>query len=306
MTNAGEGESSRLRIGGWLSEAEAEQVEAVSGEVRPPTGMTGTFDPDTWDSTPADVRDGPTFQSDDSWDGALDADEDERYRGRRRIGGPAGRLWIAIAFVLVGLGAAVAIPLALSLSSGNDAPPDPSSPAVAVNVPPSSEGSASPTATPGPSVSPSPSQPTTVAAPPFRPATYEAEAGTTKREGSARVRPTPGASGRKVVNRIGDWSDSDTSEANNGTLTFTEVRVPAAGTYTLAVYYAFLEEDPTRSMLITVNQSASRNVTVARPEGCCQSSVKISITLKKGVNTIRFSNSDGPAPAIDRILISQN
>ena len=156
------------------------------------------------------------------------------------------------------------------------------------------------------SPSPSPSQPTTVAAPPFRPVTYEAEAGTTKREGSARVRPTPGASGRKVVNRIGDWSDSETSEANNGTLTFTAVTVPAAGTYTLAVYYTFLEEDPTRSMLITVNQSAPRNVNVARPAGCCQSNVTISITLKKGVNTIRFSNSDGPAPAIDRILISQN
>ncbi len=135
--------------------------------------------------------------------------------------------------------------------------------------------------------------------------TYEAEARTNTREGSARIRNTQGASGRKLVNRIGDWSDSEASEANNGTLTFTDVTVPAAGTYTVAVYFAFLEEDSTRSMVITVNQAAPRNVTVSRPDTCCESSVTLSIRLDKGPNTIRFSNSEGPAPAVDRIRISR-
>ena len=304
MTNAGEGDNSRLRIGGWLPETEADHVDAVNGELLPPSMASAAIEEDVWDPAPDAVRDRPTFESDDSWDAALDSDAGaETYRGRRRLNAPTTRIWLAIAFVLLGLGAAVAIPMALSLSSDDDARPGVSSPAVAANVPPSLEGSASPTTTPEPSGSPSPSRPTTVQ--PFGPVTYEAEARTATREGSARVRNTQGASGRKVVNRIGDWSDSETSEANNGTLTFTDVMAPAAGTYTLAVYYAFLEEDPTRSMLITVNQNAPRNVNVARPEGCCQSSVKISIALKKGANTIRFSNSDSPAPAVDRILISR-
>ena len=82
------------------------------------------------------------------------------------------------------------------------------------------------------------------AAAPFTSATYEAEASSNTRGGSARVRNAHGASGKKIVNRIGDWTDSELTEASNGTLSFNVVTVPADGRYTLTVFYTFLEDDP--------------------------------------------------------------
>jgi hypothetical protein len=120
------------------------------------------------------------------------------------------------------------------------------------------------------------------------------------------VRNVQGASGKRVVTRIGDWTDSDQSEANNGTLSFEAVTVPATAEYTLTVFYTFLEDDPRRSAVITVNHSARVTVTFDRPDACCPSSAKISIALKRGVNTILFSNSVGHAPAIDKIVISRS
>jgi hypothetical protein len=304
MTNVGDGDASRLRIGGWVPETGADDAaDAVAGEALRPPVASGPADVDAWDAPPSEMIDGPTVEPGDSWDTALEGDE-RVYKGRRRLNDPTLRLWLAIAFVLVGLGTAVAIPVALNLSSDDDDRPDTASPSVAQVVPPVSEASASATPSVSPMPSPSPSQSTTVAVPPFRAVSYEAEARENTREGSARVRNTSGASGKKVVNRIGDWTNSEETEANNGTLTFTGVTVPAADSYTLTVYYAFLDDPDTRSMIITVNQSPSRTVTVSRPEGCCESSIRLTVGLGRGVNTIGFSNADGPAPAVDRIVIS--
>jgi len=224
---------------------------------------------------------------------------DEAYRGRRRSDAPAARLWIVIAFVLIGLGAAVAIPLALNSSPDGAATPVTSpSGENDRDVPPGGSGTSSP------SPSPSATQPAK-AAPGFTPATYEAEAPSNTRGGSARVRNAHGASGKKIVNRIGDWTDSELTEANNGTLSFNAVTVPADGRYTVTIFYTFLEDDPGRSAMITVNRAAPMTVSFARPDGCCPSSIKISITLKKGVNKILFSNSASRAPAVDRIVISR-
>jgi len=313
MASAGEGDRSRLRIGGWLPESEFDAANEApeNAEVRPQADAPGGADDDVWDD-PGDsattlpheaARSGPAFVAADRWD--IDPGVDlanEAYHGTRRADAPAARLWVVIAFVLVGLGAAVAIPVALRSSPDGAAVPVASLPSDAVDdgLPgPGGSSSPSPSATPSPSTTPQ----VKIAAPTFTSVTYEAEAGGNKRGGSARTRNIQGASGKKIVNRIGDWSDSEETEANNGTLTFNNVTVPADGTYTLTVYYTFLEDDPSRSATITVNGTASMNVSFGRPDGCCPSSKKVSITLKKGVNTILFSNSLSRAPAVDKIVI---
>ncbi len=314
MTSAGEGDGSRLRIGGWLPESELEPTGGAPEYAVPlsQAEVPGGTDDDVWDE-PGDstamlseaTRPGPGVLAADRWD--IDPGVDlanEAYQGTRRADAPAARLWIVITFVLVGLGAAIAIPVALSSSPDDAAVPVTTFPEGERAVP-GPGGSAS---SPGPSVSPSAStaQPAKSAAvPPFTPLTYEAEAGENERGGSARSRNTQGASGKKIVNRIGDWSDSEQTEANNGTLSITSVTVPADGRYILTVFYAFLDDDPSRSAIITVNGTASLNVTFARPDGCCPSNVKVSITLKNGVNTILFSNSVSRAPAVDKIVISR-
>jgi len=310
MTSAGEGDQSRLRIGGWLPESEFAPTDGAleNAVVQPPADAPGRADDDVWDEPGGSTatlpheaaRSGPAVLAADWWD--IDPGVDlanEAYQGTRRADAPAARLWIVIAFVLVGLGAAVAIPVALRSSSDGVAAP--------MGSLPGPGGSASATSSPGSSATPSPSTTPQVkiAAPTFASVTYEAEASANKRGGSARVRNTHGASGKKIVNRIGDWTDSEQTEATNGTLSFRSVTVPADGRYTLTVFYAFLEDDPSRSAIITVNGAASLNVTFARPDGCCPSNVTVSITLKKGVNTVLFSNSSSRAPAVDKVVISR-
>jgi hypothetical protein len=281
MSGAGDGDGNSLRIGGWLPESEPSHKDDIE-----------------WGPSRAEQRPWDEF----AWD--IDPEielADEAYRGRRRSDAPAARLWIVIAFVLIGLGAAVAIPLAMNSSRDGAAAPATSRSSAAEHdraVPPGGPGTSSPTP------SPSATQPVK-AAPAFTPATYEAEAPSNTRGGSARVRNAHGASGKKIVNRIGDWTDSELTEANNGTLSFNAVTVPADGRYIVTVFYTFLEDDPGRSAMITVNRAAPMTVSFARPDGCCPSSIKISIMLKKGVNKILFSNSASRAPAVDRIVISR-
>jgi len=323
MASARDGDDSRLRIGGWLPESEMPDIpepadpnprsrripstdrgRAVAG------GLMGqTSDPsaasELWKAPPRDGDGlGPAVMDDDPWDFDPDVDlEDEAYHGRRRAGGRAARLWMVIALAVLGLGGAIAIPLALALAPGDTTAP--------VTGPPDAlagRGSGEPataTSSPGPSPSSSATPKPAPSVPRFTSATFEAEASTNNRSGSARVRVVHGASGRRIVNRIGDWTDSESTEAGNGTLTV-NVTVPAAGTYTLTVFYTFLEDDPQRTAMITIAGAAPRNVAFARPNGCCLSSVKISITLKKGANSLLFSNSVSRAPAIDKIVISRS
>ena len=80
------------------------------------------------------------------------------------------------------------------------------------------------------------------------------------------MRNAHGASGKKIVNRIGDWTDSEPTEASNGTLSFNAVTVPADGRYTVTIFYTFLEDDPGRSAMITVDRAAPMTVSL-RPSG---------------------------------------
>jgi len=285
--------------------------QAVEGEVLSQVDLPDAAEDGMRDTLrPEAAHRGPTAVANDPWDFDPDVElADEAYHGRRRADAPAVRRWMVIALVLAGLGAAVAIPVALWSSRDGAVAPLTGRPSDTANdrVVPGPGGSASGASSPSPVVSPSASVAAAPPAKPFVPVTYEAEASqpANTRSGSARVRNVHGASGKKIVNRIGDWTDSDLTEASNGTLSFNNVTAPVEGTYTLTVFYAFLEDDPSRTALITVNETAPRNVSFARPDGCCPSSTRISIRLTKGVNTILFSNSASRAPAVDKIVIGR-
>ncbi len=141
-----------------------------------------------------------------------------------------------------------------------------------------------------PSPSPSPS--------PFTPLTYEAESGQNTLTGSAMVIDYPGASGGRLVQDIGAWG----SAKGDGALRFNNVVVPATGTYVLTFFFANLNNEPTRTVVITASGPDSIPLTVAGTATCCGSQL-VRITLVKGQNSITFSNPGGHAPAIDKIMI---
>lgn len=290
------------------------EVGAFDGEAFRRPDRVGRADDGWWNDSDEDPsaasrrvadRPGPSVLDSDDWDSVPDvAGENDSYQGRRRVGAPSARIWFAIAFILVALGIAVAVPLALKLSDDVSTMPPTGNPSDAGG--PGLGESASGTPPPSPTISPSASSQPVQAAPKFVSVSYEAEGPkpAITRAGSARVRINQNASGRRIVNRIGDWSESEDTEASNGTLTFNTVTVPADGTYTLAIFYAIIEEDASRTAMITVNGAAPISVSFTRQAECC-SSRYVSITLRKGVNTILFANSVSRAPAIDRIVISR-
>ena len=270
-------------------------------------------------------RPGPTVLPADSWDTDDMGDPpDDGYHGQRRAHAPAARLWLVIALVLGGLGAAVAIPLAMMSTDRNGQATPTTYPSAymptespSIEAGPSEEGSLSATESPGPSQpaasrspstrtrpAPPPAQPppSTVAKPPaFAPLSIEAEAAANTLGGSAWVAPGDyqGASGT-IVRNIGLWSGAP------GTLRFNDVTVPANGTYTLTVFYTFINgQSEPRTAVITINQAAPISVDFPGPGPCCAAHAPISITLKQGSNTILFGNESGPAPSIDKIVIGR-
>jgi hypothetical protein len=115
--------------------------------------------------------------------------------------------------------------------------------------------------------------------------------------GSARTAGYDGASGGRIVRNIGHWGDDP-----DGTLRFEGVTVPADGAYTLRFFHVNLNDEPTRTAVITVSGGASVVATVRGGGTCCASSV-VTVTLKKGANQITFGNPNGHAPSIDKIVI---
>jgi hypothetical protein len=148
----------------------------------------------------------------------------------------------------------------------------------------------------GAAVSPTPSP--SPSASPFAPTTYEAESGQNTLTGSATVVMLPGASGGRLVQDIGAWG----SAKGDGALRFNNVVVPTTGTYVLTFFFANLNNEPTRTVVITASGPDSIVLTVAGNSTCCASQL-VRITLVKGQNSITFSNPAGHAPAIDKIQI---
>jgi hypothetical protein len=186
-----------------------------------------------------------------------------------------------------GLGPPGSLPSTLTVDPPGDTP----STAVSSRSPsrsPSPSPSASRSANPSPSASPSPS--------PVPPRTYEAEAPGNVIRSGARIDQMDGASGGAGVYGIGG--------TNLGTLRFTGIVAPAAGVYTVKVYY----QNPgtgARVAWLSVNGGNATRMDVGSTGGCCVRTHTITATLHRGSdNTVEVGNPDARAPDIDRIVVS--
>jgi alpha-galactosidase len=102
------------------------------------------------------------------------------------------------------------------------------------------------------------------------------------------------------VRNIGLWSGTP------GTLQFNNVSVPGAGAYQLTVHYMFVngQTDP-RLATIRINDNTMITATFPGPGPCCEPREPFLVTLRQGVNIIHIGNDTGPAPSIDKIVISR-
>jgi hypothetical protein len=295
MTEA-DGDGEALRVPPWLPRGEPPGDEP---EPVPPAGTLRGPAPEHAD--PHDVspeRDTP------SWD--IFESEEAEAGDRERQPADAGRRRMLLLFIAAGLVVtAIFVVGALRTGNGTDrrgggavgvtytgsAPPAEASPA------PSGSAAPSPTATPPESLTP------TVAKPPppvrYGPVTIEAEDPANTLGGSARVAKYPDSSGGEIVRNIGDWDTSD----GDGVLRFEDVDVPVAGTYTLKVFHVNLDNERTRTAIVTVGGESPVSLTINGSSACCSVS-GILVQLRKGRNTITIANPDGHAPSMDRIELS--
>jgi alpha-galactosidase len=88
---------------------------------------------------------------------------------------------------------------------------------------------------------------------------------------------------------------------NGNTVTFTNVKVPGAGTYMMEIDY--LTSGP-RSFFMSVNGGANTELDLNGSSFSLPTSTVISVNLQAGSNTIQFGNDTGYAPALDRIAIA--
>jgi hypothetical protein len=121
---------------------------------------------------------------------------------------------------------------------------------------------------------------------------YEAESAANTLAGGAKVTACSACSGGKKVGYIGD----------GGTLQFNKVLASSAGTATVTIYY--VDGDAGRSALISVNGGAATTTKFHGATWTVVQNLTISVALKTGSNTIKFSNAAAPAPDIDRITVT--
>lgn len=289
---AADGDAEPLRVPPWLT------GDAPSADSDNPPGMPQV-------PAPADDTTVPSSETADDWPAAPDrdgwhvADEPSELRGLFVRWRP--RMIVAGVAAVVSL-LSIVLVSALFAGDGGDDGPDRRRAAPAgvpswtgVSVPVSSPAEAAPSS---PS-KPSPSTASVTTAPPkFGPVTFEAEAPGNALGGSAWVDRYPGASGGSIVRNIGDWGGRD------GFLSFQHISVPAAGTYTLRLFHVNIDNERTRTAVITVAGRDPQRVTFNGGSTCCTGSA-LKVQLRKGDNTITVSNPDGHAPSIDRIVLSR-
>jgi|GEM_PF-3958433 len=131
------------------------------------------------------------------------------------------------------------------------------------------------------------------------PVAYEAEAPGNTLGGSAWSDAYPGTSGGRLVRNIGAWG----MPRGPGTLRFNGVTVPAAGPYRLTYFAVHLDNEPTRTLVITVTGGSAQTVTVTASSACC-AGASVTVTLAAGSNSITFGNPAGHGPSIDRITVA--
>lgn len=188
------------------------------------------------------------------------------------------------------------IPTIAPPAADPNAPPG-STPPSADAWPPTVVPSAPPPLPPDPTSPPaSPTNPPRQPPPPrLAPVSFEAESAVNTLGGSAKIHNVPEASGGHTIGNLGRGS------AN--TLRFNRIGTPAAGTYTLTVFY--LSGDGDRIATVKVNGRLIGRVTFpATGDWQTVGSLAVRITLDAGNNSIEFGNPDGPAPDFDRLTVA--
>jgi hypothetical protein len=122
-------------------------------------------------------------------------------------------------------------------------------------------------------------------------ATYDAEIGTLS--GLATHSACEYCSGNTKIVGIGGESDN--------AVTLDDVTAPADGMYQMEIDYV---AKALQSLLVTVNDAAPIRLNLSGDSEVLPTSAVIPVALKGGKNTIRFSNPDGEAPALDKIAVA--
>jgi hypothetical protein len=121
---------------------------------------------------------------------------------------------------------------------------------------------------------------------------YEAESITNTLGGAALRASCTGCSGQSKVGYLGN---------NSGTLQFNGVNVSNAGVYKLTVFYITAEQ---RSAQLVVNNGSAVSINFASTGSWTAiASTDVNVSLNTGANTLKFSNSSGWAPDLDRITL---
>jgi alpha-galactosidase len=133
---------------------------------------------------------------------------------------------------------------------------------------------------------------------------YEAESSTNTRSGGAGIGTCAACSGGHDVNYVGNGS------GNNGTLQFNNVNVSASGSHQIVISY--INGDSTvwgigssRTASMSVNGGSA--VTVSFPTSGDWNMVltmRLTVYLNTGNNTIKFSNSSAWTPDFDKIDVA--
>ncbi|WP_308635878.1 DUF4832 domain-containing protein [Paenibacillus silvisoli] len=123
--------------------------------------------------------------------------------------------------------------------------------------------------------------------------TFEAESSANTLAGGARVVSCSSCSGGAKVGYVGN---------NRGTLQFNRINVAAAGAYTLIIFYVN-GDSAARSARISVNGTTANLSFPSTGSWTTLGTLRATVQLKAGDNTIMFSNPTGWAPDFDRIQI---
>lgn len=310
-----DGDVSRLRTGPWLPEPAVHQPPMpgraeppAPARAEPPAEPRSVSDPAT---AAAPVESPPPVPPHATVaDGAGPAEPDRTASTTTTMeiapvpgmdGQKPRRMWwgLAVAAALV----AVIVVLVATCSGPAERPAQrapegnvvPTAGSAAAELAGTASGSPSPTATATPSRSPSPAR--SASREPFR--TLELEAEATQLDGPAETVAYVGASGGRVVHRLGRQGPG---AKKSGTLTFT-VTAPEAGTYELTLYVALDGLDGSRTAVVSVAGGATTTVATSAGLACCTRATA-QIRLAQGQNAITIGNPDDRAPAVDRIVVS--
>jgi uncharacterized protein YkwD len=122
--------------------------------------------------------------------------------------------------------------------------------------------------------------------------TYEAEAAGNSLAGGARSVDCSRCSGGKRIGWVG----------TTGVLTFTGVTAERDGSTTVSVTYTNGER---RTGLLSVNGGTATAINFPSTRGFTRpGTLRIKVTLKKGVNTLAFGNPSGWAPDFDKLVVA--